>query len=224
MIYSTLEWENEPMRYLEVDSDSGDVRIPIKRFYETHQMLQYLDISEGAMEAYTEKTTPYIDENGEAVITPDIEALVKGLIHRCIKHNLSPMGVLYHTFNSIDDPKHIRGLQYLNTDVDVKRLRNPNMLEFEQAVRYLGLPLCIEDVKESDFVACDPAAPCAAPVGLRYAIMCKPLALPGLTLPRMRNVRMEFIVPWTDELKAYLPDIENRYYAYKDGEDSSWRL
>lgn len=212
------------MRDIIVDATAKDVQIPIERFFETKGMLNHLYIQEGRMEAYTEKTSPYIDENGEAVITRDIEALVKGLIQRCIKHNLSPMGVLYHTFNSIDDPKHIRGLQYLNTDVDVKRLRNPNMLEFEQAVRYLGLPLCIEDVKESDFVACDPAAPCAAPVGLRYAIMCKPLALPGLTLPRMRNVRMEFIVPWTDELKAYLPDMENRYYSYKDGEESGWRL
>lgn len=177
------------------------------------------------MEAYAEKTSPYIDENGEAVITRDIEALVKGLIQRCVKHSLSPMGVLYHTFVSIDDPKHITGLHYLNTEVDPAQLRTPKMLEFEQAIRYLGLPLSIEDVKYGDFVNCETAVSCAAPIGVHYAIMCKPGSLYngrfGLSDSR---VRMEFIVPWTDELKDYLPDMENRYYAYKDGENSGWRL
>lgn len=224
MIYSSLECKNEPIRYLKVDSDIGDVRIPIKRFYETHRMLQYLDISEGAMEAYTEKTTPYIDENGEAVITPDIEALVKGLIQRCAMHNISPMAVLYHTFVSIDAPKHSTDLHYLNTEVDPTQIRKPKMLEFEQAVRYLGLPSCVEAVRYADFVSCDHAAPCTVPIGVRYAIMCKPGTLHGVLDSGDGWVRMEFIVSWTNELKSYLPDMENRYYAYKDGVASGWRL
>lgn len=213
------------MRDIIVDASCDDVKIPIERLFETHQMLKHLDIQEGAMEAYTEKTSPYIDENGEAVITEDIEALVKGLIQRCVMHNLSPMGVLYHTFVSIDDPKNITGLRYLNTEVDPAQLRRPKMLEFEQAIRYLGLPLSIEDVKYGDFVNCETAVSCAAPIGVHYAIMCKPGSLyNGRFRLYDSRVRMEFIVPWTDELKAYLPDMENRYYAYKDGEESGWRL
>lgn len=213
------------MRDIIVDASCDGVIIPIERFFETHRMLKHLDIQEEAMEAYTKNTSPYIDENGEAVITEDIEALVKGLIQRCVMHNLSPMGVLYHTFVSIDDPKHITGLHYLNTEVDPAQLRTPKMLEFEQAIRYLGLPLSIEDVKYGDFVNCETAVSCAAPIGVHYAIMCKPGSLyNGRFRLSDSRVRMEFIVPWTDELKTYLPDMENRYYAYKDGEDSGWRL
>lgn len=213
------------MRDIIVDALAKDVKIPIERFFETQQLLKSVVIKEGAMEAYTKAAPDYIDENGEAVITKDMEALVKGLIQRCALHNISPMAVLYHTFVSIDDPKHITGLHYLNTEVDPAQLRTPKMLEFEQAIRYLGLPLSIEDVKYGDFVNCETAVSCAAPIGVHYAIMCKPGSLYngrfGLSDSR---VRMEFIVPWTDELKDYLPDMENRYYAYKDGENSGWRL
>lgn len=213
------------MENIIVDAQTKSVQLPMYRFFETKRMLENIDIEERAMEAYTEKTSPYIDENGEAVITRDIEALVKGLIQRCVKHSLSPMGVLYHTFVSIDDPKHITGLHYLNTEVDPAQLRTPKMLEFEQAIRYLGLPLSIEDVKYGDFVNCETAVSCAAPIGVHYAIMCKPGSLyNGRFRLSDSRVRMEFIVPWTDELKDYLPDMENRYYAYKDGENSGWRL
>lgn len=213
------------MRDIYFGANYEDVKIPIERFFETKRLLTDVVIKEGAMEAYAEKTSPYIDENGEAVITRDIEALVKGLIQRCVKHSLSPMGVLYHTFVSIDDPKHITGLHYLNTEVNPAQLRTPKMLEFEQAIRYLGLPLSIEDVKYGDFVNCETAVSCAAPIGVHYAIMCKPGSLyNGRFRLSDSRVRMEFIVPWTDELKDYLPDMENRYYAYKDSEESGWRL
>lgn len=188
--------------------------------------LKYGDMSNigGDMKAYAEKTSPYIDESGEAVITPVIKAIVKGLIQRCIQNNLSPIGVLYHTFMSIGDPKHIMDLRYLNTEVDLTQIRKPKTLEFEQAVRYLGLPLCIEHLRYGDFISCDHAAPTAAPIGVHYAIMCKPDTLNGFPSNPNEYVRMEFIVHWTDELKTYLSDMENRYYAYKDGEDSGWRL
>lgn len=215
---------NGDMRDIIVDAPAKDVQIPTERFFETIRMMKYLDIQEGAMEAYTKNNPPYIDDNGEAVITRDIEALVKGLIQRCAMHNLSPMAVLYHAFTSIGEPKTITGLRYLNTEVDPTQMRKPKMLEFEQTVRYLGLPLCIEDVRYGDFVSCNHAAPCTVPIGVRYAITCKPGTLHGLPSSSDGYVRMEFVVPWTDELKAYLPDMENRYYAYKDGEDSGWRL
>ena len=218
-------FRNGDMRDIIVDATAKDVKIPIERFYETRRMLEYVGIKGWVVEDYTKNTSPYIDDNGEAVITRDIEALVKGLIQRCAMHNISPMAVLYHTFVSIDDPKHITDLHYLNTEVDPTQIRKPKMLEFEQAIRYLGLPLSIEDARYEDFVSCDYNPPTAAPIGVHYAIMCKPGSLNN---ERFRvsdsYVRMEFIVPWTDELKTYIPDMENRYYAYKDGEESGWRL
>lgn len=216
---------NGDMRDIIADTQTKDVKIPIERFFETRMMLTDVVIKEGAMEAYMEKTSPYIDENGEAVITNDVEALVKGIIQRCIQHNISPLSVFYHAFTSIGDPKHVEGLHYLNTEVDPASLRKPKMLEFEQAVRYLGLPLSIEGVGNNDFVSCDNTPHIAVPTGVRYAIWCKPGSLNnGRFRLSDKYARMEFLVPWTDELKTYLPDMENRYYAYKDGEDSGWRL
>lgn len=215
---------NGEMRDIIVDATAKDVQIPTERFFETIRMMKYIDIQEGAMEAYTKKNAPYIDDNGEAVITKDIEALVKGLIQRCSMHNISPLSVLYYAFVSIGDPRSIMNLRYLNTNVDPTQFRKPKMLEFEQAVRYLGLPHCIEAVRYGEFVSCDSATPIAAPTGAHYAIMCKPDTLNRLHYMPDGYMRMEFIVPCTDELKAYLPDMENRYYAYKDGEDSGWRL
>ena len=155
-----------------------------------------------------------------------MEALVKGLIQRCAMHNLSPMGVLYHMFMSVDDPEKIPGLVHLDTDVDPSQLRSPKMLEFESAVRYLGLPLSIEKIDSEDFVPGD-QGPCSAPIGVHYAIMCKPGALtPNVRhdIHKKKFARVEFVISWTDELNTYLLDMENRYYAYKDGEDSGWRL
>lgn len=214
------------MENMIVDAQAKAVQIPMYRFFETKRMLENIDIEERAMEVYTKKSSPYIDDNGEAVITRDIEALVKGIIQRCIMHNLSPMGVLYHTFLSIDDPEKIPGLVHLDTEIDPSRLRSPKMLEFEQAIRYLGLPLSIEKIDSEDFVSGD-QGPCSAPIGVHYAIMCKPGALAPDARRDIRKktfARVEFVIPWTDELKDYLPDMENRYYAYKDGEDSGWRL
>lgn len=213
------------MENIIVDAQAKSVQLPMYRFFETKRLLTDVAIKEGAMEAYAEKTSPYIDENGEAVITKDIEVLVKGLIQRCIQHNISPLSVVYHAFVSIDDPKNITGLRYLNTEVDPAQTKKPKMLEFEQAVRYLGLPLSIEDVGYDDFVSCDNAPHTTVPIGVHYAIWCKPGSLNnGRFKLSNSHVRMEFLVPWTDELKAYLPDMENRYYAYKDGEESGWRL
>lgn len=212
------------MRDIIVDADAKDVSIPSERYFETRRMMKCIDIQEGAMEAYTKASPDYIDGNGEAVITRDIEALVKGLIQRCAKYKLSPMGVLYHTFVSIDDPKSVKGLLYFNAEVDPTHFRKPKMLEFESAIRYLGLPLSIETAKDIDFVSCDYDSPCVAPVGVRYAVMCKPGARVEIDPWHVKYVRMEFVVPWTDELNTYLPDMENRYYAYKDGEESGWRL
>lgn len=213
---------NGDMRDIIVDATAKDVVIPIERYFETKRLLTDVVIKEGAMEAYTKKNPPYIKDDGEAVITKDMEALVKGLIQRCAMHNISPMAVLYHTFVSIDDPKHNTDLHYLNTEVDPTQIRKPKMLEFEQAVRYLGLPYSIEALRSTDFIRCDPADTVTVPIGVHYAIMCKP----GDPLMRWRSdcARVEFVIPWTDELKTYLPDMENRYYAYKDGEESGWRL
>lgn len=217
---------NGDVRDIIVDAPAKDVKIPMERFFETRTMLKNVVIQEGAMETYTKAAPDYIDGNGEAVITRDIEALVKGLIQRCAKYKLSPLSVLYHVFMSVDDPEKISGLVHLDTNVDPAQLRSPKMLEFEQAVRYLGPPLSIEMLDPEDFVSVD-QGPCAGPIGVHYAIMCKPGALAPMGYRDIRRksfARIEFVITWADELKTYLPDMENRYYAYKDGEDSGWRL
>lgn len=176
---------------------------------------------------------------------PEVLPLVEKICECAEKEGLIPGAYfqrLLSSFVSSDTYNGASDVMYHNKHFSIKECRANKLLEFESAVRYLGLPISISRVgfefAERDSVEGKP--PCAIPIGLDYAIYAD---RGDIRAEQFRNywgsylkhsgaknywndplVKLEFVIAMTEEVSDYLPDMENRYYAYKDGEDSGWRL
>lgn len=178
---------------------------------------------------------------------PEVLPLVEKICECAEKEGMIPGAYfkrLLSSFASSDTYNGNSDVLYHNKHFDIKECRANKLLEFESAIRYLGLPVSISRVG-FDFVereAMKDKPFCAIPIGLDYAIYAD---RNGISVEQFRKfmidqlkrysnvldntwdeplVKLEFVVAMTKEVRDYLPDMENRYYAYKDGEDSGWRL
>lgn len=175
---------------------------------------------------------------------PEVLPLVEKICECAEKEGLIPGAFfqrLLSSFVSSGTYKGASDVLYCNKHFDIKECRANKLLEFESAIRYLGLPTSISRVG-FDFVERETVkdkSPCSIPIGLDYAIYADK---GDVAAERFRSwmtnligplsdkvwddplVKLEFVVEMAKEVRDYLPDMENRYYAYKDGEDSGWRL
>ena len=176
---------------------------------------------------------------------PEVLPLVEKICECTEKEGLIPRAYfqrLLSSFVSSDAYDGTSDVLYHNKHFDINECRSNKLLEFESAIRYLGLPTSISrigfDFRKRDSMG--DKSFCAIPIGLDYAIyddhnaitmeqlreymMIKPFNnIPGYAFADPL-VKIEFVVAMTKEVRDYLPDMENRYYAYKDSEDSGWRL
>lgn len=178
---------------------------------------------------------------------PEVLPLVDKICECAEKEGLIPGAYfqrLLSSFVSSDTHDSNSDVIYHNKHFDIKGCRANKLLEFESAVRYLGLPTSISRIG-FDFVEINherDGSYSAIPIGLDYVI---PADRNDIAMEQFRKfmidqlkqhsnvldntwdeplVKLEFVVAMTKEVHDYLPDMENRYYAYKDGEDSGWRL
>lgn len=177
---------------------------------------------------------------------PGVLPLVEKICECAEKEGLIPGAFfqrLLASFASSDTHGSNSDVIYHNEHFDIKECRANKLLEFESVIRYLGLPVSISRVG-FDFAERETMkdkSPCTIPIGLDYAIyadradidseMVRQNLVDYLNARCMGRkawddplVKLEFVVAMTEEVHDYLPDMENRYYAYKDGEDSGWRL
>lgn len=178
---------------------------------------------------------------------PGVLPLVEKICECAEKEGLIPGAYfqrLLSSFVSSDTYNGASDVMYHNKHFSIKECRANKLLEFESAIRYLGLPTSISRIG-FDFVELESTKdkpPCAIPIGLDYVIpadrndiateqfrkfMIDQLKQHSNVLDNIWDeplVKLEFVIAMTEEVRDYLPDMENRYYAYKDGEDSGWRL
>lgn len=175
---------------------------------------------------------------------PEVLPLVEKICECAEKEGLIPGAFfqrLLASFVSSDTYEGTSDVLYHNKHFDIKECRSNKLLEFELAIRYLGLPTSISRIgfDFAELESMKDKSLGAIPIGLDYAIYAD---RSDIYLEQFRTyiakginqsigaawddplVKLEFVVAMTKEVRDYLPDMENRYYAYKDGEDSGWRL
>lgn len=175
--------------------------------------------------------------NADGYISPAIIDALCDILKACEKANLSGLQVLEDIAGSINrDADGDNNIVYVSNKFRFKDADKKTYLDLEEACRCLGLPTTIQVVNSSHCMSFEGATreklfytgrrPLnAVPIGMSYYIPCcdaedvvnmrvKELSHAAALDFGGDYIKLEFVLPYNDSIKEYIPNMEERWENY----------
>lgn len=174
--------------------------------------------------------------NADGYASSNIIDALYDILKACDKANLSGLQVLEDIARSINrDADGNNNILYVSNKFRFKDADKKTYLDLEEACRCLGLPTTIQIVNSVHCMSFEGASERffhtgrrplnAVPIGMSYYIPC--CDADDTTSMRMKElshaaaldfggdyIKLEFVLPYNDSIKEYLPNMEERWENY----------
>lgn len=173
--------------------------------------------------------------NADGYVSSNIVDALCDILKACEKANLSGLQVLEDIAMSINrDADGDNNIVYVSNKFRFKDTDKKTYLDLEQACRCLGLPTTIQVVNSNLCMSFEDASERyfynhrrplnAVPIGMSYYIPC--CDADDVTSMRMKElnaaaslkdgqyIKLEFVLPYNDSIKEYIPNMEERWENY----------
>lgn len=174
--------------------------------------------------------------NADGYVSPAIIDALCDILHACEKANLSGVQVLEDIARSIDrDANGDNNILYVSNKFRFKDADKKTYLDLEEACKCLGLPTTIQIVNSRHCMSFEGASERffftgrrplnAVPIGMSYYIPCcdaddaTSMGMKELKSAIALNdggqyIKLEFVLPYNDSIKEYIPNMEERWENY----------
>jgi hypothetical protein len=174
--------------------------------------------------------------NTDGYVSSNIVDALCDILKACEKANLSGLQVLKDIARSINrDADGDNNIVYVSNKFRFKDADKKTYLDLEQACRCLGLPTTIQVVNSSHCMSFENASERffytgrrplnAVPIGMSYYIPCCDADdATNMSMKELKSaiafkdggdyIKLEFVLPYNDSIKEYLPNMEERWENY----------
>lgn len=173
--------------------------------------------------------------NADGYVSSNIVDALCNILKACEKANLSGLQVLEDIAGSINrDADGDNNIAYVSNKFRFKDADKKTYLDLEQACRCLGLPTTIQIVNSNHCMSFEDASERffytdrrplnAVPIGISYYIPCCDADdTTSMRMKELKNamaltdgqyIKLEFVLPYNDSIKEYLPNMEERWENY----------